>query len=631
MIAEIIPQIRLPKSIGIFDYQIPKELELKIKLGQVVTVPFRKRPVDGLVYNLKKSTSIKKPLADILTIKEEKPLLTWQLIKLINLLTKYYHLSPALWLKSILPQIPKKVYNKPFKKIITQHLDLKVSKPKIAELKKVAKSITQEKKPSLLHYDSVAQKVYVYLSIINQYLKKGLQIAIIVPEMTDLAILYPIIAHKFTKTAYYHGHMAKNQQFKIWNDILNGQVQIIVGTRPLCFAPFKNLGLVIVDQAENDSHKQYDQNPRYHTLKVLEELVKIDSFKLILASRSPTINTFQQTRSKKMSYHNITDKAKTILKIVDLNQELKSGNYTFLSNELARQMVYHLNQNNQIFLFANRKGLSTRVFCQDCGFLFICPNCGLPLTSYADLKLVCHHCDHQENNPKTCPNCHSVKIKFGGLGLEKVVENVKKLFPQSKIIGLSADNFTEQNNYSDYDIIIGTDIVLKNCNLPRLELIGIINADSTLNYPDFSAAEKTYAILNFLAKYKKNIYVVLQTFSPDNYVIKAVAKDDYRTFYQKEKQSRQEFGYPPFKKLIKLIFQDSDPRIIKQESERLYERLQEQSPKNWQIISLEATPYKQRNRYRHLIIIKYAGRIPQSFIKLIPDNWLIDIDPINFE
>ncbi|MFH1597730.1 MAG: primosomal protein N' [Patescibacteria group bacterium] len=630
MIAEIIPQIRLPKSIGIFDYLVPGELESKIKVGQVVTVPFRSRSIEGVVVQLKKTSTIKK-LALVTAIKQDQPLLTDGQIQLIDRLSKYYWLSPALFIKSILPQIPKKVYKKEFKKIIPKNLELKVAKNKIAELKKLSQKIIKEKKGCLFHYDSIGQKTLLYLYLIDYYQAKGQQIAIIVPEMADIAKLYPVIARRFPDAVYYHGQLAKNQQFNLWQGILKCQHKIIMGTRPLSFAPFKNLGLVIIDQEENDSHKQYDQNPRYHVHKVINELHQLYPFKLLMSSRSPSLKTFWRSQRGDINYHNLISISKTNLSLVDLNDELKGGNFTFLSNDLVSKITYHTQNNRQVFLFVNRKGQATRIFCQDCGFLFACPNCGLPFTSHADVKLVCHHCGQQQPSPKTCPNCHNVKIKFSGLGMDKVSASVKKMFPKQKIVSLHADNMDEHNNYSSYDIVIGTLVALRNSHLPNLGMIGIINADSSINFPDFNATEKTYGDLNFLAKFKKNIDVVLQTFSPEHYVIKSLTEDDYQTFYRAEVENREQFGYPPFKKLVKLIFQDPDQKVVTTETEQLFRQLQSRIKKDWEIINLEATPSKRLGRYRRLIIIKYAGQLPNSFIELIPDNWIIDIDPINFE
>jgi len=631
MIAEIIPQIRLPKSIGVFDYKIPPELESKIKIGQIVTIPFRQRQIEGVVFNLKKTSSLKKKLASIVAVRSDQIIITKTLIALIKKVAKYYYFSPALLVKSVIPDLPRRSYKKQFKKLRLIPLKLKLPTSSLSALKKVTQAIVrQSSKPCLLHFNSLSQKVFILLDLINKFSQTGQQILLVVPELADIQMLFPIIKKKFPKTVYWHGQLAKNQQFDLWLKILKGQTDIIIGTRPAVFLPFKNLGLVIIDQEENESHKQYDQNPRYQVKKVIELLSELKNFKYVLTARSPDPTTYQQVRKGQISYHNIRQSNRVKVTTVNLNQVLESGNFTFLSDQLVHNIEKKLNLRQQTFLYVGQKGLSSRVFCSDCHHLFICPVCQFPLSAHSNLELVCHNCRYRAVMPKSCPNCHSVQIKFPGLGMEKIEQSLKKFFSKTMIKTINADNYQEQTDYSDYSILIGTQVVLRQANLPNLGMIGIINADSALGHPDFSSSFKSYSDLNYLVNFKKGIDVVIQTFNPDNHILKAIIKDDYKIFYQAELNSRQQFGYPPFQKLAKLIYQDKNKQVAEEKAQSLYQNLKSKKNTNWEINMLPASPFIRNQRYRYLIIIKYTGHLLQSFIKLIPDDWIIDIDPLNF-
>lgn len=631
MIAEIIPQIRLPKSIGVFDYQVPPELENKIRPGQIVTIPFRKRQIEGVVFNLKQTTSIKKRLASVENIRSDQAIISKNLISLIKKVAHYYYFSPALLVKSVIPNIPRRSYKKAFKKFKSITLKLKLSTSSLPTLKKVSRAIYQQpSKPSLLHFNSLGQKVFILLDLIKRFRQSGQQTLLIVPELTDIQILFPIIKNKFPKTAFWHGQLAKNQEYELWQKILRGEIDIIIGTRPAAFLPFLDLGLVIIDQEENDSHKQYNQNPRYHVRKVIYLLSQIQNFNLVLTARSPSLTTYQQISKRRVYYHDIRQKNRAKVTVTDLNQVLESGNFTFLSDQLIQNINNSLSLDQQIFLYVGQKGLSSRVICSDCHHLFTCPSCQHTLSAHSNLRLVCHNCRYQVTIPKSCPNCHSVRIKFSGLGMEKIEQSLKKVFPETKIGIVNADNYQEQTNYANYQILIGTQVVLRQANLPKLGLIGIINADSSLGNPDFSSGFRNYSDLNYLVNFKKGIEVVIQTFNPESNNIKAIVSDRYQIYYQAELKNRQEFGYPPFQKLAKLIFQDKSKNVAKEKAQSLYQTLKSEKKAKWEINLIPASPFIRNDRYRYLIIIKYTGRIPQSFIELIPDNWIIDIDPINF-
>ncbi len=627
-IAQIIPLTRLKRDLNFFDYKIPDELNRQIKRGQLVEIPFRNKPIKGVILDLVKSSKFQnEKLKSIKIILDPVPfLMVWQL-KLVQDLADYYFVSQAVLAKMLIPEIPKRERQSK-EKFLTdvQFIDPPKLNIKIDQYYKILK-------PALLRYFNPENKIKVYLGLIKKTIAKNKQIAIIVPQLSDIKNIYQYLLEYKNITSILLNDLPKNKYWQEWLKIKKGQAKIIIGTRSAIFAPFNSLDLIIIDQEENENHKQEEPNPRYNTKDVALKLKELLKCKLIFCAATPAFTSLYKVQNKEWSYFEF-DKLtyKPEINIIDKREEFKKGNYSIFSQELLNKIEYNLKRARKIFLFLNRKGFASLATCKDCGYIAICPACRLPLTLHASKKLICHHCGYQEDLFLFCPKCKSPNIKLTGLGTEKVEIEIKKIFPQASILKIDQETPLANNNLREYDLIIGTQYAFEFISWKTIDLIGVINADTLFYLPDFKSFEKTFNLLYKLAltiaDSKKEI--IVQTFSPDNYIFKALKKLDYKTFYLQELKERKTFNYPPFSQLIKLIYQSFEFNSGQKEINEAYRTLMSKTDNKKTIITPPLPAYTQqvRGRWRWQIIIKLLDkRIDLDFLKSLPENIIIDRDP----
>jgi primosomal protein N' (replication factor Y) len=297
------------------------------------------------------------------------------------------------------------------------------------------------------------------------------------------------------------------------------------------------------------------------------------------------------------------------------------------------QIEYNLKRVKKIFLFLNRKGFNTLATCKDCGYIAKCPTCNLPLTLHSNKKLTCHHCDHQNDLFLVCPKCKSTNIKLTGTGTEKIIQEIKKIYPLVKILKIDQETPCNNQNLDEFDIIIGTQYAFDYIDWQKINLIGVINADTLLHIPDFRSSEKTFNLLMKLIYFLSNEdnKIIIQTFSANNYIFKNIKKMDYKNFYINEILERKGFHYPPFSKLIKLIYQNIEFNTGQKEIENIYNQLISLGNKNIQINPPFLVHTQQvRGRWRWQIIIKVLDKNTDlTFLKKLPENIIIDVDPQN--
>jgi len=664
MFAEIIPIIRLPPKIKTFSYLIPKELREQIKIGQAVEIPFRNKNIMGIVLELKptlskvypkpsqrkeeKKLSPKIKLKPIIKIFDLIPLLGPQQLKLVQWLADFYRVSTGLILKTILPPLPKKKFK------INKIEKNKLYKNKLDKLEltsdqeKIIKDLEKGKnKIFLLESWRDSDKNNIYFEITRHILNQEKQVLIIVPEIYDLNQLLALFQRYFSNNliAVLHSKLAKNQYFNTWQRIKNNQVKIIIGTRLAIFAPVRNLELIIIDKEHDSSHKQWDQNPRYHVREVALKLVELTGTKLLFSSPTPTLESFYQTQNKNYQLLKLKQEKMVEIKLIDMREEVRRKNFSPFSETLQDAIRETLKNKKQVFLFINRRGTATTVICNDCGYIFRCPNCHLPLVYHSNQFLKCHHCNFKMELPLFCPKCHGPELKFIGTGTQRIENEIKKLNSDIKIIRIDTDaeikKCIEQKNCSiGFDLIIGTQMALKFVDWERIGLVGIISADNFLYLPDFRATEKTYELFSLiiyrLSEKSPTSKIIIQTRKSENYALQALVKNDANLFYNQELEERKDFNYPPFTRLIKLIFQHKNEKKCIYESRRLWRELNKKIEKFKGVeMSLPQPVYtiKVRGRYRYQIILKIPLTSYQLLItnyqllNFVPDHWIIDIDP----
>ncbi len=418
-------------------------------------------------------------------------------------------------------------------------------------------------------------KTEIFLQMVEEVINQGKEAIILVPEIS----LTPQTIERFKgrfdeKIAIIHSRLTPSERFDQWRMINNGEVKIAIGARSAIFAPFKNLGIIIIDE-EHDNSYISSQDPKYHTNEIAKFRANYNNCNLILASATPSINTMSKTQNDEYELIHLTKRINNNLpdiEIVDLKEELKNSNYSIISYRLQEEIRNNIGKKEQTILFLNKIGHNSYTFCRTCGYVIKCEACDVAMTYHKNIdKLICHYCGRTQNQPKVCPNCHSKKIKEFGAGTEKLEEEVRYLFPDANIMRMDSMKATNKSSYhkmylgmknNDIDILLGTQMIAKGLDFKNVTLVGIISADLSLNVGDFRAQENTFELLTQVSgrsgRDKKKGKVIIQTYRPDNFVIQAVKNNDYPNYYKNELIERSAFSYPPYKNIISIKIIDTD-------------------------------------------------------------------------
>lgn len=473
-------------------------------------------------------------------------------------------------------------------------------------------------KPYLLYGVTGSGKTEIYMNVIENILSDGKEVIVLVPEIS----LTPQIIEKFRSRfneniAILHSRLSDGEKYDEWRKICRKEVKIVIGARSAIFAPFTNLGAIIIDEEHSMTYKQ-ENNPKYSAIDIAIRRAKTHSAPLILGSATPSIESY--TRAK-LGIYNLLELKNRInntppeIYLVDMKEELKKRNKIF-SEMLLTKIEDRLNKKEQVILFLNRRGFSTVLECSDCGHVFKCPNCDIPLTYHkSKSSLKCHYCDYHEYKFQKCPSCLSLKIDYHGIGTEKIEEEINRLFPHAKTIRMDIDTTSKKGSHEriisafenrEADILIGTQMISKGLDFASVSLVGVINGDASLNIPDFRSAERTFQIINQVSgrSGRSSIKgeVVIQTFNKDHYSIVCALNNDYEIFYQKEMEIRNKLNYPPFFDLILIKIKGPNYDEAYSEGQKISSML-----RNKKIIVLgptSATVPKINNIYNLQIIIK---------------------------
>ena len=400
------------------------------------------------------------------------------------------------------------------------------------------------------------------------------------------------------------------------------------------------MGIIIIDE-EHDSSYKSEASPRYNAKEVARKIAKDFKVPVLLGSATPDIETFYKAKEeKKITLLTLTKRANNSnlpkIEIIDLKQELANGNRSMLSFNLYNSIEQNLKDKLQTILFLNRRGYSTFIMCRDCGYTVKCKNCNISMTYHRfENKLKCHYCGAEENLVKTCPECGSDKIRYFGTGTQKLEQEIHKQFPEATTIRMDVDTVTKKNSHEEIldkfkneniDILIGTQMVVKGHHFPKVTLVGVIAADSSLNIDDFRATERTFQILTQVAGRagRENLpgKVIIQSYNPENFSIQEAQKQDYGRFYETEIVLRKQLKYPPFCDIIVIGFNSSDEVEIKKVSNEVYENLQKKLKNDIKIFKPMPSPIdKIQNKYRWRIIIKtnMKEKINETLNELLKD------------
>lgn len=521
--------------------------------------------------------------------------------------------------KKVLSEIKKEDYrikyevNKDKKKVLTP------------SQQKVVNSVleNQQNVPFLLFGVTGSGKTEVYMQIIEKVLKRGETAIMLVPEISLTPQMVEQFSNRFgNQIAALHSALSEGEKYDEWRRIARGEASIVIGARSAIFAPLKNIGVIIMDEEHSDSYKQGDKSPRYHARDVAIWRAKYHSCPVLLGSATPSLESM--ARAEKGVYQllvlkeRVNGKSLPNVEIIDMNKEAKNGT-SHITNRLLGELSSCIDRGEQAILFLNRRGFSTFVTCKNCSETIKCPNCDITLTYHKSNRMLrCHYCGYATPLPKVCPNCNEEALSDLGVGTEKIEEELHGLLPNARVLRMDVDTTSRKGAHKkmidafrnhEYDILLGTQIVAKGLDFSDVTLVGVINADTSLNIPDFRSSENTYSLLSQVAgrsgRSQKIGKVYIQTFNPDHYAISFVKEHDYLGFYREEMKIRRRLGYPPFYFLCYLKISGKEADYLFQESLKIKRSLERNLHHTTILGPTTLAVFKVHNIYRYGIILKY--------------------------
>ena len=530
------------------------------------------------------------------------------------------------------------------------------------EQEKAFKTILSKDKGQFLLFGVTGSgKTEIFLQVVEEVIKQGKEAIILVPEIS----LTPQTIERFSgrfneKIAIIHSRLTPKEKFNQWMMIKNGEVKIAIGARSAIFAPFDNLGAIIIDE-EHDNSYISSKDPKYHTREIAKNRAFYHSCKLIMASATPSIETMKEVKDGKLDLLHLRTRVNNTMpdiNLVDMREELKNSNYSMLSYKLQEEIRKNLSNKEQTILFLNKIGHDSFTFCRACGYVVKCEACDVAMTYHKNVdKLVCHYCGRTKNQVRVCPNCHSKKIKEFGAGTEKLEEEVRQFFPDANIFRMDSMVATNKAKYDHMyrsmkegkiDILLGTQMIAKGLDFENVTLVGIISADLSLNVGDFSAQETSFQLLTQVAgragRANKPGRAIIQTYKPENFVIQAVKENDYESFFANELKIREAFSYPPFKNIITIkIINENRVKTIDISREFTTE-LKNLMKSNLNVEIIGPNPCKIsriNNKYRYNILVKVSdkdldicrdviSRVRNSLINKYNDtSFIVALNPVN--
>ena len=513
----------------------------------------------------------------------------------------------------------------------------------VAESIKETMSFGKEEKPNihLIHGITGSGKTEVYMDLIDYTIKAGKDVIVLIPE---IALTYQTVM-RFTRrfgdeVSIINSRLSKGERYDQFERAKNGDIHIMIGPRSALFTPFRNLGLIVIDEEHENAYKS-ESVPKYHAVEVAIKRAKDEGAALVLGSATPSIESYYRAKSGVYHLHKLDYREKGKLpdvSVVDLREELKKDNKSIFSEQLQELIQDRLDKKQQTMLFINRRGYAGFVSCRDCGEAMKCPHCDVTLKLHRNRKLICHYCGHTEDLPNVCPKCGSKYLGGFGIGTQQIESAVKKMFPEARVLRMDADTTSKKGGHEEIlsafanreaDILVGTQMIVKGHDFPGVTLVGVIAADMSLYASDYSATETTFQLLCQAAGRAGRSdlpgHVVIQTYTPDNYSIETASHQDYEAFYEEEMAYRKLMQYPPASNMVSILLQSKEQKeliqvteefvdVIKQYKDRYFEQLLVIGPADPPVAKINDT-------YRKIIYLKSNNRVRMISLK----NYLEDV------
>ena len=524
-------------------------------------------------------------------------------------------------------------------------------------LEKINSSVDEANgKTFLLQGITGSGKTEVYLRAAAKAMEQGKQVLMLVPEIALTAQLVKRFKAWFgDMVAVAHSKLSQNERGDVWYKMHTHQANILIGVRSAVFAPFKNLGLIIIDEEHESSYKQ-EERPNYHARAVALKRSRYTGAPLILGSATPDLESYHKAVNGEYEHLRLTKRATGSLlptvEIVDMRKELQERNFSVLSRKLKQALVTTASGGEQAIVLLNRRGYSTFVLCRDCGASIVCPHCAVALVYHsAGEAMRCHYCGNTAEIPAECPTCHSRRIKFFGTGTQKAEAELEEL-PEIRVLRMDQDSTAQKFAHADIlssfargerNVLIGTQMVAKGHDIPNVTLVGVLSADSALNLPDFRASERTFSLLTQAAgragRGDKAGHVIFQAYDVENKVLQQAARQDYDSFALDELKDREAFFYPPFAQMLKMTVWDKDEgqALALAKKVTTFLQVQQLEGKLNDILVLGPFPgliAKVRDMYRFNILVKAKDMQPVKDALLDSEfreqrNLFFDVDPVN--
>lgn len=631
-------QVMLPKAL-----KAKNNVNLKIKNNRYLVLNKEKEDIKNYINQVKsKKTSIKQIELLESLLKEDNIKIT-SLNSTINTLMK--------------KELIKIIYEEEYR-----YKNQKISNDKLVILNEEQQNVVNEvtnnlnkQQTYLLYGVTGSGKTEVYMNIISKVLGNGKEAIVLVPEIS----LTPQIVDRFinrfgNNVAILHSGLSDGERYDEYRKIKENKVKIVVGARSAVFAPFENLGIIIIDEEHSQTYKQ-ENHPRYNAKDIAIMRSKYHNCPVLLGSATPTLESFAKACNKKYKLLTMQKRAGNsklpIVHIIDMKEEVKKNNFV-ISSMLKEKINDRLKKGEQIILLLNRRGYSSLLTCSNCGNIEKCPNCDISLTYHKyKNKLKCHYCNYEKINQNICPICKSTDIKDYGLGTEKLEEELNLMFNNAKVIRMDVDTTNKKgahqkiiNDFSNhkYDILVGTQMIAKGLDFPLVTLVGVVNADSSLNVPDFRSSERTFQLLSQVAgragRGNNPGEVIIQCYNTDHYSIKLSKEHNYLKFYQEEMKIRKLLSYSPYYYMIVVKIYSKDYDEVSKEATKVGDFLRKNVEKDTVILGpTTANVFKINNIYNFQCIIKLKKDKKLRSILLKLDeiyktnnkvNIEIDVDPV---
>lgn len=492
-------------------------------------------------------------------------------------------------------------------------------------VKEILSKVGQESQTYLLQGVTGSGKTEVYLQVIDQVLKMGKTAIMLVPEIS----LTPQMTNRFIarfgqQVAILHSGLSDGEKYDEWRKIERGEAQVVVGARSAIFAPLKNLGAIIIDEEHEATYKQ-DSNPRYHARDVAKLRADYNQAVLVLGSATPSLET--RARASRGLYGRLVLNQRANpqaripeVQVIDFRDYIGQHEASNFTPVLIEKIQEKLARKEQVVLMLNRRGYSSFVMCRDCGTVDQCPNCDISLTLHMDSRSMnCHYCNFQKPIPQVCPNCQSRAIRYYGTGTQKAYDELQELLPNARILRMDVDTTKKKGAHEalldkfgrqEADILLGTQMIAKGLDFPNVTLVGVLNADTALNLPDFRSSERTFQLLTQVAgragRADKEGEVIIQTYNPNHYAIAFAKNQDYEGFYQYEMGIRKSLGYPPYYFTVGLTFSHKSEDLVIKKAYETVQLLRENLTEQIQILGPTPKPIaRTHNLYHYQIILKY--------------------------